>query len=150
MAAIAPPTFRHPPEAAVRRLLAEAKLPSEDLNATHLPHFFGCGAAQAPQGVVGVEIHGEDALLRSLVVEPATRGRGCAKALVARAERHARESGARRIFLLTTTAADFFSRLGYKTIGREDAPESIRSTSEFSALCPVSSVLMMKELGWNR
>ena len=146
----APPIFRHPPEAAVRRLLAEAKLPSEDLNATHFPHFFGCGEMQAPQGVVGVEIHGEDALLRSLVVDPATRGRGCAKALVARAERHAQESGARRIFLLTTTAAEFFSHLGYNRIERDAAPQGIRATSQFSALCPTSSVLMMKELEWSR
>ena len=76
----------------------------------------------------------------------ASFARGCATALVARAERHARERGARRIYLLTTTAADFFARLGYKRVEREQAPGSIRSTGEFSSLCPVTSVLMMKEL----
>ena len=141
-----PTIFRRPPEPVVRQLLAEANLPSADLTAGHLEHFFGCGAQNEPRGVVGLEVLGSDALLRSLAVAPATRGRGCAKALVARAERHALEQGAGHIYLLTTTAADFFARLGYKRIERDHAPDAIRATSEFSTLCPVSSVLMMKEV----
>jgi amino-acid N-acetyltransferase len=141
-----PVIFQRPPALAVRRLLAEAKLPYNDVTAGHLEHFFGCGAGDAPQGVVGLEIHGSDALLRSLAVEPAARSRGCAKALVARAERHARERGVHHVYLLTDTAADFFARLGYNRIERDRAPDAIRTTSEFSTLCPVSSVLMSKEL----
>ncbi len=142
----APRIFSRPPQAAVFRLLTEARLPVSDLTDKHLESFFGCGANDAPRGVVGLELHGEDALLRSLAVDPRTRGRGCATALVERAERHAQESGARRVYLFTTTAADFFARLGYKRIERDEAPGSIRSTSEFSSLCPVSSVLMTKEV----
>ena len=135
-----------PPPAAVLRLLAEAQLPVADLAGQPTADFFGCGPADAPQGVVGVELHGGDALLRSLAVDPASRGRGCAAALVKRAERHAREQGARRLYLLTTSAADFFAHLGYKRVDRDEAPESIRATSEFSTLCPASSVLMLKEM----
>lgn len=141
----APRIFPRPAREAVRGLLAQADLPVADLAGKDMESFFGCGPDDAPRGVVGIECHGEDALLRSLAVDPQTRGRGCATALVARAERHARERGVRRIYLLTTAAADFFARLGYKRIERGDAPESIRATSEFSSLCPVSSVLMMKE-----
>jgi amino-acid N-acetyltransferase len=130
----------------VLRLLGEAQLPVADLAGQPMDNFFGCGAADTPQGVVGVELHGTDALLRSLAVAPASRGRGCAAALVKRAERHAREQGARRIHLLTTGAADFFAHLGYKRVDRGEAPGNIRSTSEFSTLCPASSVLMTKEL----
>lgn len=143
---MSPHIFRSPPAPAVRQLLDGAKLPTADLGAGQLEHFFGCGPEQAPKGVVGLELYGEDALLRSLAVDPATRGRGCAKALVARAERHAREQGAQRVYLLTTTAADFFAHLGYKRVERDNAPDSIRATSEFSALCPASSVLMAKEI----
>jgi hypothetical protein len=71
---------------------------------------------------------------------------GCGAALVKRAERHAQEQGARRIYPLTTSAADFFAHLGYKRVDRQEVPESIRATSEFSALCPVGSVLMLKEV----
>jgi amino-acid N-acetyltransferase len=130
----------------VLRLLADAKLPTADLTQPDLESFFGCGSEAAPRGVVGLELYGDDALLRSLAVEAATRGRGCATALVGRVERHAREKGACRVYLLTTTAADFFTRLGYKRLERNAAPESIRATSEFSMLCPVTSVLMMKEV----
>jgi amino-acid N-acetyltransferase len=138
--------FPRPAPATVLRLLREAALPAADLTERQMEHFFGCGAGDAPRGVVGLELHGEDALLRSLVVDPQARGRGCATALVARAERHAREQGARRLYLLTTIAADFFARLGYKRVERDSAPGSIRATSEFASLCPASSALMMKEL----
>jgi amino-acid N-acetyltransferase len=143
---MSPRIFPRPGQPAVRRLLGEAKLPAGDLTERHMEGFFACGAADAPDGVVGVELHGRDALLRSLAVEPAARGRGCGRALVARAERHAGEHGAQRIYLLTTSAADFFARLGYKRVEREQAPAGIRETSEFSVLCPASSVLMMKEM----
>lgn len=66
--------------------------------------------------------------------------------LVAQAEQYAQQRGVRRIYLLTASAADFFARLGYKRIGRDGAPGAIRMTSEFAALCPVSSVLMTKEV----
>jgi amino-acid N-acetyltransferase len=143
---MSPNIFARPPAPAVRRLLARAKLPSADLAVGHLEHFFGCGTHGVPRGVVGVELHGDEALLRSLAVEADARGQGCAKALVARAERHARDKGARRVYLLTTGAADFFARLGYKRVERGAAPQAMRATSEFSSLCPVSSVLMVMEV----
>jgi amino-acid N-acetyltransferase len=143
---VSPTIFARPPAPAVHRLLAQASLPCADLTVGHLEHFFGCGAQDVPRGVVGVELHGDEALLRSLAVEVDARGRGCARALVAHAERHAQESGVRRVYLLTTGAADFFFHLGYKRVERGSAPQAIRATSEFSSLCPVSSVLMVKEV----
>jgi len=141
--------FRQPPEPQVRRLLGESKLPVMDLTPEHIQHFFGCGSEEAPQGVVGLEIHGSEALLRSLAVDASTRRLGCGRALVAEAERYAQERGARRIYLLTTTAARFFERLGYHTVSRDDAPECIRVTKEFSFLCPSSSAFMAKDLPAN-
>jgi amino-acid N-acetyltransferase len=138
--------FPQPAEADVRRLLAAAQLPVADLSAAHLAHFFGCGPQDHPQGVGGVELHGSDALLRSLAVDETLRGRGCGKALVATLEHHAREQGARRIYLLTTTAARFFEGLGYRAVARDAAPERIRATPEFSTLCPASAVFMTKYL----
>jgi len=138
--------FRNPPEARVKALLAESQLPASDLSSGHLEHFFGCGDARLPEGVVGLEIYGAVALLRSLAVAASRRGQGCGRALVAEAERHARSRGVRAIYLLTTTAERFFARLGYRPIDRTDAPEAIRRTQEFSSLCPSSSAFMVKEL----
>ena len=65
---------------------------------------------------------------------------------MAEAERHARSRGVRELYLLTTTAERFFERLGYRRTGRENAPEAIRGTQEFSGLCPSSSAFLVKEL----
>lgn len=138
--------FHRPPEAATRRLLEASALPTEDLTAAHFENFLGCGSATAPSGVVGVEIHGEDALLRSLAVDESARGKGCGAALVAAVERRARERGAKRVFLLTTTAAAFFERLGYRPTSKDEAPPAIRATPEFTSLCPATSAFMVKEI----
>jgi amino-acid N-acetyltransferase len=138
--------FPQPSEADVHRLLAAAQLPAADLSAAKLAHFFGCGPQDRAQGVGGVEMHGSDALLRSLAVDAKRRGRGCGKALVGALEHHAREQGARQIYLLTTTAARFFEGLGYRVLERDAAPDRIRGTPEFSALCPASAVFMTKKL----
>jgi amino-acid N-acetyltransferase len=145
---------RRPDASEVRRLLTAAHLPTEDLTPAHFEHFFGCGPEQAIEGAVGIEILGEEALLRSLVVTDEARGRGYGIALVAAAEQDASACGVQRIYLLTTTVARFFARLGYTEIPRDDAPASVRMTSEFSSICPTTSVLMMKRLepaeGWRR
>jgi amino-acid N-acetyltransferase len=141
--------FRNPPESQVKSLLTESKLPMSDLSPNSLEHFFGCGAPQMPKGVVGLEIYGPAALLRSLAVATACRGIGCGKALVAEAERYAQSKGVSDLYLLTTTAERFFERLGYRRTVRESAPEAIRNTQEFSALCPSSSAFMTKKLPAN-
>jgi len=139
--------IRHRPSlAGTNRLLEAAGLPVADLTAAHLEHFFYCGSATAPIGIVGLELLGTDALLRSLVVAPEQRSAGVGGALVERAERHACECGARSLFLLTTTAADFFGRRGYVAADREAAPPAIRATREFAELCPASSAFLMKTL----
>ena len=138
--------FRRPCGADVQRLLDAAGLPSGDIGTEALEHFFGCGAEHAPQGVAGLEICGDDALLRSLAVDPHARDQGCGRALVAEVEGHAERLGIARIYLLTTTAGGFFAELGYEIAPRDAAPEQIRTTSEFSKLCPAGATLMLKNL----
>lgn len=138
--------FRRPSEHDVHRLLSAATLPVDDLTPAHLEHFFACGAQDGTIGVGGVELHGDDALLRSLAVDERARGQGCGSALVAALEAYARAEGAHRIYLLTTTAPHFFEGLGYRVVARETAPERVRATPEFAALCPASAVCMAKAL----
>ena len=131
---------------AAAALLEASGLPSADLTATHMSHFFYAGNAANPQGLVGIEIHGADALLRSLAVAPELRATGLGSALVRRAESHARAQGARAMYLLTTTAEQFFARRGYAKLERADAPAGIRATREFADICPASSIFMFKPL----
>ena len=56
-------------------------------------------------------------------VSEALRGRGVGRALMAAAERHARESGCHSVWLDTFQARDFYLSLGYETFGvLEDYP----------------------------
>jgi amino-acid N-acetyltransferase len=135
-----------PAPAAARRLLAAASLPSSDLTDEQLATFLYCGPAHAPSALVGLEIYGAEALLRSLVVDPILRSTGLGSALVERAEAHAANHGVGTLYLLTTTAEAFFSRHGYHRIDRAVAPTAIRSTREFAGLCPASSAFMFKRL----
>ena len=137
---------RAPAMGAARTLLASAGLPVADLTQAHMEHFFYVGLPSAPVGLVGVEMCGEDALLRSLVVVPSQRTAGLGEALVAHAESHARSEGAHAIYCLTTTAEAFFRRRGYVEADRACAPVAVRETREFSAICPSSSAFLYKDL----
>jgi amino-acid N-acetyltransferase len=135
-----------PPLEAALRLLTAADLPTADLTAAHCEHFFLAGPPAHPIGLVGLEIFGDVALLRSLVVVPASRGTGAGSALLAHAESHARSLGVRSLYLLTTTAESFFAQRGYQHAPRESAPAAIRSTREFAGICPASSAFMTRTL----
>jgi amino-acid N-acetyltransferase len=140
------PIERRPTLAAAAALLEAADLPAADLTDAHMEHFFYSGAPSQPTGLVGLELCGQDALLRSLAVAPDHRGTGLGAALAEQAERHARSAGVRSIFLLTTTAEQFFARRGYARATREGVPAGIRTTREFADICPASSALMVKHL----
>ena len=137
---------RHPPLARCRELLAECGLPVDDLTPAHVESFLGCGERARPDGIVGLEIVGHDALLRSLAVTAAARGRGCGDALVAAAEAQARAAGVQCLYLLTTTAETYFAQRAYAPIERARVPAALRSTAEFASLCPDSAIVMYKAL----
>lgn len=137
---------RWPGREAAVRLLTSAALPSADLTDAHMEHFFYCGSDVAPLGVVGLELCGPDALLRSLAVSSVQQRAGLGSALVDQAERYARSHGVRSIFLLTTTAESFFKKRGYVPTERATAPEAIRASREFADLCPASSAFLVKHL----
>jgi amino-acid N-acetyltransferase len=135
-----------PPHLSVVALLEAEGLPASDLTEAHLEHFFFSGSAGAPSALVGLEIYGEAALLRSLAVSAAARTQGLGSALVLHAERYAAARRVRAVYLLTTTAEAYFEHRGYRRIDRSQAPPSIQSTREFASLCPSSSAFMIKRL----
>jgi len=137
---------QRPSLAAAIALLESARLPTGDLTAAHVEHFFFAGPADAPTGLVGLEIFGDVALVRSLVVAPMHRGSGEGAALLRHAEDHARGRGVREVYLLTTTAEQFFAKHGYRQAPRDSAPAPIRSTREFADICPASSAFLTRRL----
>jgi amino-acid N-acetyltransferase len=129
---------------AIKRLLTAAGLLTEDIADASLERFLVMRDGEQLVGAVGLDVADQDVLLRSLVVDESLRGGGHGKALVESAEALAKRRGARHIFLLTTTAAEFFQRRGYRVIPRDEAPPAIRATQQFSSLCPSTSTFMVK------
>jgi amino-acid N-acetyltransferase len=54
--------------------------------------------------------------------------------------------GARTVFLLTTTAGQFFPKFGFERIERDQVPSSVRMSVEFQSACPASAIVMRKQL----
>jgi amino-acid N-acetyltransferase len=137
---------RRPPLEAATKLLRDAHLPTIDITEELLDNFFFAGSADAPLGIVGLEVERPYALLRSLVVDTSSRSSGLGSELLAQAERHAQASGVQTLYLLTTTAESFFAKRGYSRAPRTEAPPFINSSAEFASLCPASAAFMLKQL----
>jgi amino-acid N-acetyltransferase len=138
--------YTNPNKARVFELLSQCNLPSSDLENSDFEFFLGCGDKANPSGIIGLEQHGDLGLLRSLAIAPEARNRGYAKQLVAKAEETAKYRGINSIYLLTDTAEQFFTKLGYNKVERQSVPNAIKSTAEFSSLCPESAAVMVKQI----
>ena len=125
---------------AARTLLVAADLPVDDLAdpAITLQAAFD---GDVLAGVIGLQRCGDAGLLRSLAVAPEYRGSGIARALC---ERVFELSGNHELWLLTTTAHDYFTKLGFVAVPREQAPAAIRATAQFASLCPASAHVMRR------
>jgi amino-acid N-acetyltransferase len=97
--------------------------------------------------VAGLELYGASALLRSVAVDPEWRGSGLARELIDRLLSEAKEEDINDIYLLTTTAENYFPRLGFRCICRGDVPPQVQASVEFRDACPASAVVMRKALG---
>jgi amino-acid N-acetyltransferase len=95
-------------------------------------------------GAIALERYGDEGLLRSAVVDPAERGGGIGAALVDRMLDVARERRLRAIYLLTTTAEQWFPRFGFGRVERADVPDAVRASLEFREACPASAVVMRR------
>lgn len=97
-------------------------------------------------GTGGLEIFEDCALLRSVSVIKEAKGKGYGTFIVDSLESFAKESGINCLYLITTTAKDFFDRHGFCTINREEVPPAIKQTAQFSSLCPSTAVVMKKRI----
>ena len=130
----------------VERTLRDADLPLDGLTEQ-----FGDSYAIAESGgdiigVEGIEVHGDDGLLRSAAVVPAWRGKGVGDALTRNRIDWARDRGLHALYLLTTTAGDYFPRFGFTKVERDVAPDAVRRSREFSEACPSTALFMTLSL----
>ena len=126
---------------AVIELLHDAGLSSEGVQ-EHPRHYWVAQAGAEVVGAVGLEPHGEAALLRSLVVREDRRRGGLGAALVRRALKEGRRLGTRQIVLVTVGAAEFFRRYGFEPVDIERVPEKVRESTGFRVSEPGRGVCM--------
>ena len=124
------------------RLLRSFDLPTAGVPEAMSGFLIAEGTDGDVAGLVGLEVHGRHGLLRSLAVDPRYRGRGLGGALVAEVVETARRARLEGLYLLTTTADDYFLRHGFRVVDRDTAPEAVRRSVEFSEACPASAVAM--------
>ncbi len=131
---------------AVQDLLLIADLPVGDLGPDKLSGFLIAEDDNVTVGLIGLEVLGTVGLLRSLVVERSARSTGLGGKLVGALESAAEAAGIAELWLLTIDAERFFQRHNFEIVDRTAAPDEIRRTDEFSALCPDTAYLMRKSL----
>ena len=97
-------------------------------------------------GSAGLEVYGSAALLRSVAVAEDYRGQGLGQALTRAALTMAQRQGITEVFLLTETASEFFPRLGFDPIDRQEVTPAVRQSVEFVSACPASALTMRRAL----
>jgi GNAT superfamily N-acetyltransferase len=117
--------------------LEAADLPTLDLDEGDATYF--TDEAGSFGGLVRL---GNMALLRSIVVPRSKQRHGLGTDMLAGLIGAARKSGAREVWLLTTTAEGFFAANGFERVARTDAPAALAATSQFKGVCPDSAALM--------
>jgi len=126
-------------------LLTRARLPLAGV-VEHLKDFLLVFRDGSLAGCAAVERHGSTALLRSVAVAEQERNTGLGQVMVSQMLERIRAEGMESVVLLTTTAADFFRRFGFRVINRDDAPAAVQESVEFQGACPASATVMHMDI----
>ena len=118
--------------AGVRGLLEEVHLADPQATDENFGHYFYLRNERGVDGVVAIDVVGEDAILHSLAVRAESRGTGFGWLLADVVVQWARYRGCRRIYLLTETASDFFgAKLGFRVVDRSTVSPAVADTASF-------------------
>jgi amino-acid N-acetyltransferase len=126
---------------AIERLLNESALPIDGAH-DHLHGFVVIEQGGAIVGCGALERYGSQALLRSIVVAPRLRGTRMGERIVRDLLETARAQNIETVVLLTTTAADWFPRFGFRPITRQAVPPELTQSLEFRGACPETAIVM--------
>lgn len=131
---------------AICKLLEDAKLPLEGVAESINNFILAEGNGIQVVGAAGLETYERVALLRSVVVAPGWQGYGRGRALTGEMLSRARARNIDAVYLLTTTAENFFPSFGFAKVDRADVPEELQSSAELRGACPASATVMKLSL----
>ncbi len=118
---------------AISRLISSETLPAVEVT-EWLSSFWVLDDAGTLVGCAGIERYGEAAVLRSVVVAASLRGGGEGVRLTEHALAFARDDGARRCYLFTMTASEFFSRFGFERCRLDDFEPAARKSWQWQGV----------------
>ncbi|HJQ54848.1 MAG TPA: arsenic resistance N-acetyltransferase ArsN2 [Gemmatimonadaceae bacterium] len=128
---------------AVERLLVANDLPVQGVR-DNFAGFLVADEEGVVVGAIGLESFDSVALLRSAVVAREHRGTGVGRQLVEQALDRADRAGVNDVYLLTTTAEDYFPRFGFDRTERSGVPDALKMSEEFRGACPETAVVMTR------
>ena len=130
---------------AVEGLLSANDLPLDGVK-ENLSGFIVAEEGGRVIGTVGLERFGSVALLRSAVVSEGRRGGGVGRRLVEHILDYAESDGIEELFLLTTTAENYFPRFGFTRTTRSAVPPAVKASAEFRGACPDTALVMTRRI----
>ena len=131
--------------AVVAALLEREHLPLDGLR----QHFENALVARAGNRIIGcaaLEVYEGGALLRSVAVDAEYRRAGVGSNLTDAAVQLARRRLVPAVYLLTTTAEQFFRKFNFEIVDRADVPRSVTASEEFAHACPSTAIVMRRFL----
>lgn len=128
---------------AIRRLLVAALLPSGSVDGPN-QRFIVARQNGRVVGCAGLETFGEDGQLRSMAVHWTSRNSGLGTRLHGRLLFEALQAGVRNLYVVTTTAADFFAAQGYRKVQPADVPPGVAASEEYATFVPGGGVVMAR------
>ena len=134
---------------AIEALLVKAKLSIVGVR-RHIAHFRVGRVGGQIVAVGGLEIYGEQALLRSIAVDAEQRNKAYGKQTVRDLCQSAQLAGIHDVYLKTVSATPFFEGLGFHVITNEQLPKSVKKSSQFRGACPASATVMHLALSASR
>ena len=136
----------------VRRAVAQDWPAIEDLLKTtglplagarrHLDTYVVAVENEQVVATAGIEVYGDAGLLRSVAVTPARHRQGMGSLVVDAVLADAASRSLCTLYLLTTTAVDYFERRGFTQQPRVSAPAALTDSEEFRGACPASATFM--------
>jgi amino-acid N-acetyltransferase len=130
---------------AILALLSANGLPTDGFEA-HAANAYVARREGELVGAAALESYLDGGLLRSVVVSTTYRGERIGQRLVEHIVDLARAKRLPVLYLLTTTAADYFPKLGFAATSRESVPEGVRQSLQFTTVCPASAAVLMRVL----
>jgi UDP-N-acetylmuramate: L-alanyl-gamma-D-glutamyl-meso-diaminopimelate ligase len=132
--------------AGVRALLERTELPYEELDEAVGDLLVMRDPEGQIVGCVAMELHEDAGLLRGLAVAPERRSQGLGWMLADAALGRARSRGARRVYLLTESASDFFAeKFGFRSVQTSMVDAAVSESTQFRNT-PPNAVAMLLDL----